>query len=218
MTTYATDHQTDALTGLDEHLAERLELSPDAQDLLFRTARTANAFTDEPVDEAQVRAIYDLVKWAPTSMNNQPLRVVLVRSHEARDRLVGLMSEGNRAKTAAAPLVAVLAADLDFHDEFPRTFPHAPGARDLFAGDEDGRTRSAKLNAVLQVAYFILGVRAAGLSAGPMTGFDADAVSAQFFPDGRHRALVVVNLGHAAEDAWRDRLPRLDFEDVFATA
>ena len=212
-----TQIHTDNLHDYEAELAGHLELSPEAQDLLFREARTANAFTDEPVTDEQVRAVYDLVKWAPTSMNNQPLRVVLVRSPEARARLVELMGGNNQAKTAAAPLVAILAADTDFHDELGRTFPHFDGARDLFADDDEMRESSARLNATLQVAYFILGVRAAGLAAGPMTGFDAAAVDREFFPDGRHRTLVVVNLGRPAEGAWFDRLPRLPYEDVVAS-
>src|SRR4051812_10571029 len=107
-----------------------LALDPAAQDLLFRDARTANTFTDEPVSDEQIKAIYDLVKWAPTSMNTQPLRVLLVRSREARDRLVTHMSDGNKAKTGTAPLVAILAADTDFHEHLPTVFPHAPNAKD----------------------------------------------------------------------------------------
>ena len=191
-----------------------LVLDQEAQDVLFREARTANSFSPEPVSDEQVRAIYDLVKYAPTSMNQQPLRVVLVRSDEGRDRLLRHMSEGNRAKTASAPLVAVLAADVDFHDELPRVFPHAPGARDVFAANEPAREANARLNGTLQVGYFILGVRAAGLAAGPMTGFDAAGVEREFFPDGRHRVLVVVNIGKPGENAWYDRLPRLDYDEV----
>lgn len=217
MTTHTTDTRSFDLDRLEAEFAEELELAREAQDLLFRSARTANAFTTEPVTDAQVQAIYDLVKWAPTSMNNQPLRVVLVRSPQARAELVAQMSEGNRAKTSSAPLVAVLAADVDFHDELPRTFPHFPGARDLFAGDDSARERTAELNATLQIAYFIIGVRAAGLAAGPMTGFDATAVTREFFPDGEHRALMVVNIGRPAADAWMDRLPRLDYDEVVST-
>jgi 3-hydroxypropanoate dehydrogenase len=147
-------------------------------------------------------------------MNNQPLRIVLVRSEEARARLLACMGEGNRAKTASAPLVAILAADLDFHDELPKTFPHFPGARDLFAGNEEGREQAAKLNAALQIGYFTMGVRAAGLAAGPMTGLDAAAVDREFFPDGRHRTMVVMNIGKPGEDAWMQRLPRLDYDEV----
>ena len=202
-------------TSLDT--AQAIQLDETAQDLLFRQARTANAFTDEPVTDEQLQAIYELVKWAPTSMNIQPLRVVVLRSEEAKARLVPLMSEGNQAKTAAAPAVAMLAADVDFHDELPSQFPHFPGARDLFAGSEEMRVGTAELNAGLQIGYAILGIRAAGLAAGPMTGFDADAISSEFFPDGRHRVLVAINIGKPAENAWMDRLPRLDYDEVVTT-
>lgn len=190
-----------------------LALEPSAQDLLFLQAQTANDFTDAPVNEAQTRAIYDLIKWGPTAMNSQPLRIVLVRSAEARERLVQHLTPGNRAKTLAAPLVAVLATDLDFHDEFHRTFPVFPRARDAYA-DEDRRARAAYSSALLQAGYFIVGVRAAGLAAGPMQGYDAEAIEAEFFPDGRHRVLLVVNLGQPSGRAFRPRQPRLDYEDV----
>jgi 3-hydroxypropanoate dehydrogenase len=194
-----------------------LALSQDAQDLLFRDARTANTFADTPVSDEHMQAVYDLVKWAPTSMNMQPLRIVLVRTPEARERLVTHMSDGNKAKTSTAPLVAVLAADVNFHEELPRVFPAFPGAKDLFAADDSARENTARFNAGLQVGYFILGVRAAGLAAGPMTGFDADALSNEFFPDGEHRVLAVVNIGEPGEGAWFDRSPRLDYADVVTT-
>jgi 3-hydroxypropanoate dehydrogenase len=194
-----------------------LVLSDDAQNLLFRDARTANTFSAAPVSDEHMQAVYDLVKWAPTSMNMQPLRIVLVRTPEARERLVAHMSEGNKGKTAAAPLVAILAADVNFHEELPRVFPNFPGAKDLFAANDEARENTARFNAGLQVGYFILGVRAVGLAAGPMTGFDADAVSAEFFPDGEHRALAVINIGEPGEGAWFDRSPRLDYDDVVTT-
>lgn len=197
--------------------SNELILDPTAQNVLFRDARTANTFTSEPVTDEQLRAIYDLVKYAPTSMNQQPLRIVLVRSDEARARLVPHLSEGNQNKTAGAPLVAILAADIDFHDELPKVFPHFEGARDLFADDEDLRETNARLNATLQVAYFLLGVRAAGLAAGPMTGFDNAGVDKEFFPDGRHRSLVVMNIGRPGENAWFNRLPRLAYDEVVTT-
>ncbi|WP_026425462.1 malonic semialdehyde reductase [Actinokineospora inagensis] len=190
-----------------------LRLTEDAQDLLFREARTANAFSAEPVTEEQVQAIYELVKWAPTAMNSQPLRVLLVRTPEARERLLTHMSEGNRAKTGTAPLVAVLAADTDFHEHLPTVFPHFPGAKDAFA-DPAPRAETARFNALLQAGYFVLGVRAAGLAAGPMAGFDAKGLDADFFPDGRLRSLIVVNIGNPAENAWFDRNPRLDYDQV----
>ncbi|MER6437143.1 malonic semialdehyde reductase [Streptomyces sp. NPDC001185] len=193
-----------------------LALEPAAQDLLFREARTANTFTDEPVTDDQIEAIHDLVKYGPTSMNQQPLRIVLVRSAEARDRLGTHLSEGNRKKTLAAPLVAILAADLEFHEELPSQFPHFPEARNLFA-DRVVRERSARLNALLQVGYFIIGVRAAGLAAGPMTGFDAEGVDKEFFGDGEHSVLAVVNIGRPGENAWFPRSPRLTYEQVVTT-
>jgi 3-hydroxypropanoate dehydrogenase len=194
-------------------VAAPLALSDEAQDLLFREARTANSFTDEPVTDEQVEALYELVKYGPTALNAQPLRVLLVRSDEARARLLPHMSGGNQAKTAAAPLVAVLGYDTDFHDQLPNVFPHCPGARDLFA-DETGRHAAGRDGAFLQAGYFLLGVRAAGLAAGPMGGFDAAGVDAEFFPDGRTRSVMVVNIGRPGPDAWLDRLPRLDYDTV----
>jgi len=138
----AGNHLSDDINELENALSGELVLSQDAQDLLFRAARTANTFTEEPVSDEQVKAIYDLAKWAPTSMNNQPLRIVLVRSPEARNRLVQTMGDGNKAKTAAAPLVAILAADHAFHENFPKTFPHFPGARDMFDDNDAMRDQS----------------------------------------------------------------------------
>jgi 3-hydroxypropanoate dehydrogenase len=195
-----------------------LALSREAQNLLFREGRTANVFADEPVTDEQIAAIYELVKWGPTAMNAQPMRMMLVRSDEARNDLVALMNEGNRAKTAAAPLVAILAADIDFHDEFPVVFPVNPGARDAYAGNEQARAHTATFNSALQIGYFLVGVRAAGLAAGPMGGFDREAVSRRFFPDGRHQALLVVNLGYPTETSYRPRQPRLAYEDVVSVA
>lgn len=215
--TISLDATTTDTNDFESEFADHLALSQEAQDLLFRHARTANTFTDEPISDEQIKAIYDLAKWAPTSMNNQPLRIVLVRSPQARDRLVETMAGGNKAKTASAPLVAILAADHAFHENFPKTFPHFPGARDMFAADDSLRAKTAELNATLQVAYFILAVRAAGLAAGPMTGFDAAALNEAFFADGEHRVLAVVNIGKPGPEAWMDRLPRLDFDEVVST-
>src|SRR3954466_3232135 len=120
-----------------------LALSTDAQDLLFREARTANTFSDEPVTDEQIAAIYDLVKYAPTALNTQPLRIVLVRDGEPRERLLKHMADGNRDKTANAPLVAILAADTEFHEHLDRTFPHLPNARDMFA-DDAAREQAAR--------------------------------------------------------------------------
>ncbi|AXB41819.1 malonic semialdehyde reductase [Amycolatopsis albispora] len=193
-----------------------LALDREVQDLLFREARTANAFSPEPVGDDQVKAIYDLVKWAPTSMNTQPLRALVLRSGEARERLIPLLAEGNRAKTESAPLTVILAADTEFHENLPSLFPHHPGAKAAFA-EEDVRIETAKSNALLQVGYFIIGVRAAGLAAGPLTGFDAHGVDKEFFHDRPWKSLVVVNVGKPGENAWYDRLPRLGYDQVVDT-
>ncbi|MFJ6212746.1 malonic semialdehyde reductase [Streptomyces sp. NPDC092296] len=194
-----------------------LALDPAAQDLLFREAHTTNGFTDEPVSDELIKAVYELVKYAPTAFNQQPLRVVLVRSAEARERLVGLMSDGNKEKTAKAPLVAILAADYEFHEELPKLVPHFPQAKDVIFGERPVREQAGSFNATLQVGYFILGIRAAGLAAGPMTGFDAAGIDKAFFPDGDHSVLAVVNIGKPAKDGWFPRNPRLAYDEVVTT-
>ncbi|MER6562636.1 malonic semialdehyde reductase [Streptomyces sp. NPDC001027] len=193
-----------------------LVLDAAAQDLLFREARTANTFTDEPVTDEQVQAIYDLVKFGPTAFNQTPLRVTLVRSPEARERLVQHMAEGNQAKTSTAPLVAILSADNEFHEELPTLFPAFPQAKELFFSERPAREGAAALNAALQAAYFIIGVRAAGLAAGPMTGVDLEGVRKEFLDDD-HTPLMVVNIGKPGEDAWYPRSPRLAYDEVVTT-
>ncbi|WP_371676854.1 malonic semialdehyde reductase [Streptomyces sp. NBC_01276] len=193
-----------------------LVLDAAAQDLLFREARTANSFSDEPVTDEQVQAIYDLVKFGPTAFNQTPLRITLVRSPEARERLVKHMAEGNQPKTAAAPLVAILSADNEFHEELPQLLPHFPQAKDAFFSERPVREQSALVNASLQAAYFIVGVRAAGLAAGPMTGLDFAGVQKEFL-DADHTPLMVVNIGKPGENAWFPRSPRLDFDQVVTT-
>ncbi|MEH1031477.1 malonic semialdehyde reductase [Micromonospora profundi] len=192
-----------------------LALDRAAQDLLFRAARTANTFTDEPVTDAQVAAIHDLIRYGPTAYNGQPLRILLLRSPESRARLLPYVSGANRAKTASAPLLAVLAADVDFHERLPELFPHRPQARDWLA-DRAARVEQARFNATLQIGYLLVGVRAAGLAAGPMAGFDAAGVTREFFPGGRHEVLLLLSVGHPGPDAWYDRLPRLDAAEVIS--
>jgi 3-hydroxypropanoate dehydrogenase len=197
-------------------MSTSLLLAPEAQDLLFREARTANTFTDEPVSDEQIAAIYELVKHGPTALNAQPLRVLLVRD-DTRARLLKHMADGNRDKTESAPLVAVLAADTEFHENLERTFPHFPGAKELFA-DDAGRAEAARFNATLQAGYFLIGVRAAGLAAGPMGGFDAEGIDREFFAGTSWKSFLVVNIGRPGENAWFDRLPRLDADEVVRTA
>ena len=164
-------------------LAQRdAPLSDAALAQLFTEARTRNAWTDRPVEPALLHKLYDLTKFGPTAVNASPARFVFVTSPEAKARLVPLMSEGNRAKTQEAPVNLILAQDIDFHDTLGALFPHAPGARDWFA-DEAGRRESAFRNASLQGGYLTIAARALGLDVGPMSGFDAAAVKAEFFPD-----------------------------------
>ncbi|WP_406202664.1 malonic semialdehyde reductase [Kitasatospora sp. NBC_01560] len=196
---------------------DALVLDAAAQDLLFREARTANTFSDEPVSDEQIQAIYNLVKFGPTAFNQQPLRVVLVRSAEGRERLLQHMADGNKAKTAAAPLVAVLAVDNEFHEELPNQLPHFPQAKDMFFSERPVREASAVMNGALQAGYFIIGVRAAGLAAGPMTGYNAEGINKEFFGDGEHSVLAVVNIGKPGEAAWFDRSPRLSYDEVVTT-
>jgi 3-hydroxypropanoate dehydrogenase len=191
-----------------------LALSPEAQALLFTDARTSNSFTDEPVSDEQLRAITELAKWPPTMANTNPLRILFVRTPEGKARLEPLMNEGNRAKTVTAPAVAVLAVDVDFHDKIPELFPARPEMRDNFAPDAENRERLARFNGALQAGYFILAVRAAGLAAGPMLGFNATGIDAEFFPDRNYRTILVVNIGKPGENPWFDRLPRLQHEDM----
>ncbi|MFM2077385.1 MAG: hypothetical protein RJA49_1275, partial [Actinomycetota bacterium] len=197
-------------------LAPAATLDVAAQELLFRDAHTAHAFTDQPVTDAEVAAIYDLVKWAPTSMNTQPLRLVLVRSSAARERLLTHMAEGNRAKTAQAPLVAVLAADVDFHEQLHKVVPNLPGAKDRFP-DAAAREEFARGQAWLQAGYTILGIRALGLDVGPMTGFDAAGLDADLLAGTALKSIVVVNIGHPGPGAHRPRNPRLEQADVVIT-
>jgi len=182
--------------------------------LLFTDARTANSFAPTPVTDDELNGIWELAKWPPTAANIQPLRVLYVRPGPGRDRLVEHMADGNKAKTASAPAVAVLALDTQFHEHIPAVMPYKPELRDVFEANETMRTETGRFSAALQAGYFLLAVRAHGLAAGPMGGFDAAALDADFFPDGRWRSILVVNIGHPGQDPWFGRLPRLGHSDV----
>lgn len=199
---------TEAPAGLDEA----------GRALLFTGARTANTFAPTPVSDEELAAIWDLAKWAPTMANTQPLRVLYVRTPEGKARLIEHMADGNKAKVAAAPAVAVLAYDSSFHEHIPAVLPFRPELKDVFAANEGRRIDAATYNSALQAGYFVLAIRAAGLYAGPMGGFDKAGVDGEFFADGRFRSTLVVNIGHPGADAWFDRLPRLDHADVIQWA
>jgi 3-hydroxypropanoate dehydrogenase len=186
--------------------------------LLFTDARSANTFAPTPVSDEELSSIWELAKWPPTAANVQPLRVLYVQSPGARERLVAHMSEGNKAKTLTAPAVAVLAVDRRFHEHIPVVFPPKAELKDVFEANEAMRDGTAAYSGALQAGYFILAVRASGLAAGPMAGFDAEALDADFFPDGRWHSTLVVNIGHPGRDSWFPRLPRLDHADAIRWA
>ncbi len=189
-------------------------LDDTGREVLFTAARTANTFADTAVSDTELREVWNLAKWPPTAANVQPLRVLYVRTEAGRERLVAHMSEGNKAKTAAAPAVAVLAFDTQYHEHIPTVLPFRPELKDVFAANDKMRIDTGRFSAALQAGYFLLAVRAQGLAAGPMGGFDAEGLDADFFPDGRWRSILVVNIGHPGENPWFDRLPRLDEADV----
>ena len=187
-------------------------LDATALDTIFRTARTVSEFSDEPVTDEQLQAIYELTKMGPTAMNIQPLRITWVRSAEARERLVQHMAEGNRAKTLAAPLTAVLSFDRNWPEHFATVFPPAPQQGAAFAANPELSALMGNNNAHLQAGYFLLAVRAAGLAAGPMGGFDAAGVDADLHAGMDLQSILVVNIGvPAASEPRYPRLPRLDY-------
>ena len=193
--------------------ADLFALNADAQDLLFREAHTAKKFTDEPVSDEQVAAIYDLIKWGPTMTNSQPMRIVLARSDDARERVVSHMLPNNAEKTASAPLIAVLAADMKFNRHIERIFPDAPFMAQMYEKD-DFREPIADSQAWMQAGYFVMGIRAVGLDACPMLGLDRPGLDADLFADSDLKSICVVLIGKPAEDAYGPRLPRLNYDEV----
>jgi 3-hydroxypropanoate dehydrogenase len=185
-------------------------------DVLFRAARTQNGFLDKPVSDEQLRQIYDLAKWGPTTQNSQPMRIVFVRSKDAKDKLAPALSPGNLDKTMKAPATAIIAYDSRFYEHLPRTFPNNPNARKNYEGEERKAMieRTALRNGSLQGAYFIIAARALGLDCGPMSGFDNGKVDTAFFPDGRFKSNFLVNLGYGDPSKVFARNPRFEFDEV----
>jgi nitroreductase len=183
-------------------------------DLLFRQARTQNGWDGRPVSDAELREIYELMKWGPTSANCSPLRILFLKTPQAKARLLPAMSGGNQDKTRTAPVTAILAYDTEFYEKLPTLFPHAPDARSWFAGNAASIEATAFRNSSLQGAYFILAARAVGLDTGPMSGFDVNKVNAEFFPDGKFKVNFICNLGHGDSAKLFGRSPRLSFDEV----
>jgi len=180
---------------------------------LFTEARTRNDFSDRPVPEALLRQLYDLTKFGPTAVNSTPARFLFLTSPEARQRLSPFMSGNNQAKTLKAPVNVIVATDNDFHEHLAVLFPHAPGAKDWFA-DETARKETAFRNSSLQGGYLMIAARALGLDVGPMSGFDAAGVKAEFFPDSSVEPNFILNLGYGTDENLFARSPRLSFDEA----
>ncbi|SEN44053.1 3-hydroxypropanoate dehydrogenase [Luteibacter sp. UNCMF331Sha3.1] len=185
-----------------------------ALDQLFRSARTLNAWLDKEVTDEQLRQIYDLARMGPTSANSSPMRIVFVKSKDAKQRLHPYLSEGNAAKTMAAPVTAIIATDFAFYEKLPQLFPHAD-ARSWFVGNEALVQATATRNGSLQGAYVIMAARALGLDCGPMSGYDQAGVDAEFFAGTQVRSNFLVNIGYGdLANGLHPRNPRLDFDEA----
>lgn len=193
-----------------------MKIDQNAADVLFNTARTQNGWLDTPVSDDALRQVFDLMKMAPTSANTQPARFVFLSTPAAKERLRPALSPGNLDKTLTAPVVVIVAHDVDFHEHMPKLFPHNPGMKANFDGDAKRGFREtfAFRNGTLQGAYLMLAARAVGLDCGPMSGFDNAKVDAEFFPDGRFKSNFLCNLGHGDPAKVMQRLPRFAFDDV----
>ena len=187
--------------------------SDDALDQLFRKARTHNAWLPKPVSAGLLRQVYDLARFGPTSANGSPARFVFLTSPEAKDRLRPALSPGNLDKTMAAPVTVIIAYDTEFHEKLPHLFPHRD-MRSFFSGNASLIEQTAFRNSTLQGAYLMLAARALGLDCGPMSGFDAAKVNAEFFPDGQWKSNFLCIIGKAEPGSVPPRNPRFDFDEV----
>lgn len=184
-----------------------------ALDRILREARTHSDWIDRPVSDTQLRELYALTRLGPTSANCSPARFVFLRSRAAKERLVPALAPGNVEKTQAAPVTAIVAWDTHFYDQLPRLFPYVD-ARAWYAGNDSFATETAFRNSSMQAAYLIVAARALGLDAGAMSGFDNTAVDREFFPDGRWRSNLLVNLGYGDPAMLHARSPRLEFDEA----
>lgn len=188
-------------------------IAQESLDQLFLNARTQNGFLDKPVPDQLLRDLYDIARMGPTSMNTQPMRVLFLRTKEAKERLKPALSPSNLDKTMSAPVTAIIARDTQFYEFMPEIW-HNPAARDNFANNAPLAAATAQRNATLQGAYLILAARAIGLDCGPMSGFDAAKVNAEFFPDGRCQVDFLCNIGYGDPSKILGRQKRLGFEQA----
>jgi 3-hydroxypropanoate dehydrogenase len=189
-------------------------VSDEALDIIFRQARTQNKWQDRPVSAAHLMAVYDLMRWGPTSANASPARFYFLTTQAAKDRLKPHLSPGNRDKTMAAPAVAIIGMDLDFPETFARLFPNNPKMKDGFVGNEALIGTFALRNSSLQGAYFMVAARALGLDCGPMSGFDNEGVDKEFFAGTNIKSNFICAVGHGDPAGVFPRNPRLSFDEA----
>jgi 3-hydroxypropanoate dehydrogenase len=183
-------------------------------DLLFREARTHNKFTDQPVTDDELRALYDILKMGPTSANCSPARFLFLRTREAKQKLAPALSSGNHDKTMASPVTAIVAYDPKFYDKLPKLFPHNPDATSWFTSNDSLAAMTAFRNGTLQGGYLIIAARAVGLDIGAMSGFDNAIVDEVFLADRGWRSNFLCNIGHGDPAGLFPRSPRLDFDEA----
>ncbi len=202
-------------------------LSEEGMDLLFREARTHNAWLNQSVSDETLRQLYDLMKWGPTSANCSPARILFLRTPEAKQRLLPALAPGNVEKTMAAPVTAIIAYDIKFYELLPKLFPHAD-ARSWFTDTPELALTTARRNSSLQGAYFIIAARSLGLDCGPMSGFDnakvdheffpadpkENAFQLEYFPDSHVKSNFICNLGYGDTAKLFPRSPRLEFDEA----
>jgi 3-hydroxypropanoate dehydrogenase len=194
-------------------VAQPTKVADSLLDQLFRKARTHSAWLPTRVSVETLREVYDLARTGPTSANSNPARFVFLESAEAKARLLPALSAGNVEKTKAAPVTAIVAWDTEFYEKLPKLFPHAD-MRSYFVGKKELIDETAFRNSSLQGAYFIIAARSVGLDCGPMSGFDAAKVNAEFFPDGKWKANFLCNLGYGDHSRLFPRNPRLEFDEA----
>jgi len=190
------------------------KLGDEALDVIFREARTHNAWKDEPVSDETLKQLYDLMKWGPTSANMSPARIIFVKSKEAKEKLAPALTEGNLKKTMEAPVTAVIGYDVKFYERLPELFPHAPEAKTWFNWSDEWAEMNAFRNGSLQGAYFMIAARSLGLDCGPMSGFDLNKVDELFFAGTNVKSNFLCNLGHGDPAGLFARSPRLPFDDA----
>lgn len=188
-------------------------LDPGALDTLFRKARSHNGWQDKPVSDELLHRLYELMKWGPTSANSCPARIVFVKSDAAKEKLKSALAEGNIEKSMTAPVVAIIAMDMEFYEQLPRLFPHTD-AKSWFEGKPDKIEETAFRNSSLQGAYLIMAARSLGLDCGPMSGFDNNKLDAAFFPDGKIKSNFICAIGYGDQSRLFPRGPRLEFDEA----